>query len=110
MTHSCPLCHHPIQALEVSFDWDSGIIAAGQESVLLSHQEADVFKTLWDKRGIFIRHEAMASAIFGSVSATETQYDVIKVYICKIRKKIKLLPIQIETRNSVGYRVSLAKE
>ncbi len=110
MTHSCPLCHREITApVGVLFNWESGLLTSGQFSAKLTHQEADIFAVLWAKLGTFLRYDAIAIAVWGSFGEAEAEYSMMKVQVCRIRKKISKMPIRIETRNSVGYRLTSIK-
>lgn len=102
----CPCCQQPVAHQRFLFDADSGVITdAGGKRCALTGQETRVFRALYEAKGRSLTKEAILNAIYhGRIDTAEIK--IVDVFICKIRKKIKGMGIEIETCWGSGYRVA----
>lgn len=70
----------------------------------LSHSETRVFGVLM-KRGIATRDMIML-ALYGGRPDSDVGVDIIMVFICHIRAKVKRFGIEIDTVKRYGYRMT----
>lgn len=72
----------------------------------LTPQEAKMLSALYAAKGEARTHEALHIAVSGI--EVETDPKIVDVYICKLRGKLKVIGVEIETIWAQGYRLTRA--
>lgn len=78
--------------------------SGGGHFACLTKQEAAVFEQLRAARGAVLTKEHLLSNLY-LVEADEAEIKIIDVFVCKLRKKLKPLGVEIGTAWGRGYRL-----
>jgi DNA-binding response OmpR family regulator len=109
MPCACPTCGQTLPE-DGSLRVDPAGVDWGGRFACLTRQEAGVLEQLRDARGAIVSKESLLSNLY-VVEADEAEIKIIDVFICKLRKKLKPLGVEIGTVWGRGYRlVSRAEE
>lgn len=105
----CPCCGRPlVDDGTVRFDAEAGFLIAGGRYASLTGMETAVFEALWGGRPRVQSKEQLLAAITGLRSADEEpEIKIVGVAVCKVRKKLAGLPVEIQTCWGKGYRLTL---
>jgi DNA-binding response OmpR family regulator len=106
----CPLCGGELPADgRVMVNLDSNTLRVGEQMILLTAREAEVMTVLIDVMPGVASRQQLMDAVYGRLRSAG-DWNVIRVMIMRIRKKIKSLPLRIETVNRRGYRLVVGRE
>tara|TARA_R110002167_G_scaffold42512_9_gene129140 strand:+ start:3469 stop:3822 length:354 start_codon:yes stop_codon:yes gene_type:complete len=106
MKHQCPLCGTRDVELPLTLLEDRGMVAVDGRFVLLTGKEMQLLMEIAGRFPGAISRERLLTRLY-SLQHTEAEIKIIDVYICKIRKKLKSLGINIETHWGQGYSLSV---
>lgn len=101
---ACPTCGQPLpddDALRVD---DAGIVVRGGHFACLTAQEAGVFDRLRMARGGVVSKTSLMAALY-PLEADEAEIKIIDVFVCKLRRKLAPLGVEIGTAWGRGYRL-----
>lgn len=101
----CPCCG---QSLPVSRDLiidPAGFVVRWGQVVALTGLEAALFDLLHDAKGRVISKEALMAGLYWS-SDRDPDIKILDVMVCKLRRKLKPLGVEIQTVHSRGYRMT----
>jgi DNA-binding response OmpR family regulator len=104
MTMACPCCGRPLpDSDEVTLD-PSGIVVRWGRFAALTVHEYEILQTLRQNAPRIMTKEALLSAVY-QLRQEEPELKIIDVWVCKLRKKLKPLGINIDTVWGRGYRM-----
>ncbi|WP_395175793.1 winged helix-turn-helix domain-containing protein [Roseibium alexandrii] len=102
----CPTCGATLPKDGVLLDRESGIVIANGRFAQLPKNEFALFAALWDAGGRVLTKEALMDQLYDLFAEGEEPHiKIIDVYVCKLRKKVKNLPVSVETVWGRGYRI-----
>jgi DNA-binding response OmpR family regulator len=102
----CPTCGATLPKDGVVLDRESQIIIADGKFAQLPKAEFDLFSVLWDAGGRLVTKEALMDHLYDLFAEGEEPHiKIIDVFVCKLRKRVKDLPINVETVWGRGYRI-----
>lgn len=104
MTCCCPTCG---QALPENGDLhvdEAGIVVRAGRYACLTVQEFGVFEQLLRAKGAVLTKERLLANLYVH-EADEAEIKIIDVFICKLRKKLSPLGVEIATVWGRGYRL-----
>lgn len=80
--------------------------SGGGHVASLTSQEFALFEALWSARPRTMSKEQLLAALYGlRPESEEAEIKIIDVFVCKARKKLVPLGVNIETAWGVGYRI-----
>lgn len=101
----CPCCGAPIvDDGRVRVDVEGGLIVAGGQVATLTKQEFDLFLALWQGAPRTFSKQQLMRATSGH-GFDDREEKIVDVFVCKARKKLKPLGLNIETAWGRGYRI-----
>jgi DNA-binding response OmpR family regulator len=87
-------------------DQDTGIVIRNGHFAQLTPSEFELFHLLWEKIGRVKTKQSIMDAIYWRLADDEEPgAKIVDVWICKIRKKLKPLGIEIQTAWGRGFRI-----
>lgn len=103
----CPTCR---QALRVSrdlrIDVEAGILIRNGRFTMLEPRELELFEALWSSIGkLRTKEQLMTDLYWLRTDNDEPDAKIVDVLICKIRRKLKLIGVEIQTIRGKGYRL-----
>ena len=106
MSQCCPACGSAlVDDGTVRFDAEAGIVVAGGHAAVLTVAEAALFQALWRARPRVLSKEQLLSATAGLIGEDDRELKIVDVFVCKARKKLKPLGVEISTAWGKGYRI-----
>lgn len=100
----CPTCGQNLPVQTYTVDWDAGIIVANGRFVSLTRQEFAIFTALFNANSALRTKEQLLKAVTSFVDDAP-EIKIVDVFICKIRKKLADLNLNIQTVWGEGYRL-----
>ena len=111
MSVSCPTCGQSIADIEgLHFDPDANVIVGNGQVAILTSKEMELVLVLKDRFPRLVTKEALMEAIYLHESDTPETMQIIDVFVCKIRDKIKGTGFDIGTVWGKGYRMMPLEE
>ncbi len=110
MSCNCPTCGQPLPETGIFFDDEAGILVVGGQFVFFTKAEYALFSALWNAPGRTRTKPQLMDGIYGLLVDEEPQQKIVDVYVCKIRRKLGDLPLNIETLWGNGYRIVVKTE
>ncbi|WP_206075921.1 winged helix-turn-helix domain-containing protein [Mesorhizobium sp. Z1-4] len=104
MSCSCPTCGQALPFYDELQVDPAGIVVRRGRFARLSGHEFTIFETLRAAAGRLVTREALMAVIY-PLEQDEAQIRIIDVWICKLRKKVKPLGVEIGTAWGRGYRL-----
>lgn len=101
---SCPTCGQSLPADLLVIDREAGIIVADGRFAHLTSQEFSVFISLYDAKGRVLSKEQLLRVVTAHWGE-EPEIKIVDVFVCKVRAKMKGMPLGIETVWGRGYRL-----
>lgn len=99
----CPCCgQHLPETGDLRID-DSGIVVFRGRFATLTRQEAEILGQLHAARGAVVSRQSLLAGLY-PIEADEAEIKIVDVFVCKIRKKLKPLGLDIGTAWGGGYR------
>lgn len=99
----CPCCGQDLpETGELRVD-DAGIVVFGGRFVILTRQEAEIFGRLRAAGGAMVGRESLHAGLY-PIEADEAEIKIVDVFVCKLRRKLKPLGLEIGTARGLGYR------
>lgn len=106
----CPTCGQQLPADRgFIFDEEAGIVVGRGRVASLTRQEATVFAQLYAAMPRVCTKEQLLSNLYLH-EQDEAEIKIVDVFICKIRKKLAPLGVEIATIWARGYRLVRAAE
>ncbi len=101
----CPCCGAPlVDDGTVRVDEDGGLVTGKGQVANLTKQEFALFLTMWSGAPRTFSKEQLLNAT-ADYGFDEREIKIVDVFVCKARKKLKPLGIEIETVWGRGYRI-----
>lgn len=100
----CPTCGQSLPSDLLVIDRDAGIVVGNGRFAHLTGQEFSIFITLYDAKGRVLSKEQLLRTVT-KLWGEEPEIKIIDVFVCKVRAKIKGMPIGIDTVWGRGYRL-----
>ena len=95
--NKCPCCGSDVsEADKPILSLDTNKLIASGGVIRLTAREAELMSVLTDAMPLVIDNERMIARIWGA-TPTDDAYDTLKVYVCKLRKKLKATNLEIKT-------------
>lgn len=107
MGEPCPCCGRALPVDEQLRVDPAGIVVRRGRYATLTKQEQSLFLSLHGAAGRLRTREQLLSDLYWQ-EADEPEIKIIDVFVCKLRKKLKPLGVDIVTAWGRGYRLSLA--
>lgn len=104
MSCACPTCGQGLPDDDMLRVDDAGIVVRGGRFARLTKQEAGVFEQLRAASGKVLSKEALLANLYVH-EADEAEIKIIDVFVCKLRKKLQPLGVEIGTAWGRGYRL-----
>lgn len=104
MSCSCPTCGASLPSDLLAIDRDAGIVVGAGRFTHLTAQEFAIFIMLYDGKGRVFSKESLHRAVT-KLWGEESELKIVDVFVCKLRAKLKGMPIAIETAWGRGYRL-----
>lgn len=105
MTDPCPLCGGELPADgRVVVNLDSNTLRIGEQLLALTAREAEIMTVLIEAMPGTPAREQMMSRVYGP-GGRFTDWNIIRVLVMRLRKKLKPLPLRIEMVPRRGYRL-----
>lgn len=99
----CPCCGQDLpEAGDLRID-DAGIVVFGGRFATLTQAEAEILGQLRAARGNAVSRQSLLAALY-PIEADEADIKIIDVFVCKLRRKLKPLGLEIGTAWGRGYR------
>jgi DNA-binding response OmpR family regulator len=103
MSQTCPCCRQPLPPISDLTVDQAGILVRNGRFASLTRQEFSVFEDLRSSFPRLRSQEQLLTSLYWD-RPEEPEVKIIDVFICKIRKKIDPLGLQIQTIWGRGYR------
>lgn len=101
----CPCCGAPLIADgNVRVDEDAGLVVGQGRVASLARAEFDLFLALWSARPRMLTKEQLLKATSG-LGYDDREIKIVDVFVCKARKKLAAVGVEIETVWGQGYRI-----
>lgn len=105
MTCNCPTCGGVLVDDDtVRVDSETGIVVARGHAAMLTNQEGAIFAALWSAKPRTLTKEQLLAAT-ADHAFDDRELKIVDVFICKARKKLQPLGIEIGTVWGKGYRI-----
>ena len=105
VSEGCPTCGRKLpESLSLRVDLEVGVAVANGKAVMLTPTEAELL-TLIASTGTRVASTEFLMA--GLYNLDEPDENIIKVWICHLRKKLSKIGVTIETVWGKGVRISL---
>lgn len=111
---SCPTCRRPYARSSdpldgFNVDRDRGEVTFGSSRIHLEPQEAQLLFLLRRRKGAVVRHEALLM-VLDPMGDLDERSEVAKVYVCRLRKKLRDMkwPFTIRNYHGIGYSLERA--
>lgn len=105
MAELCPTCRQQLpQSAGVVIDAAAGLVVAGGRLAVLAPGEAAILLCLQQKAPRLVTKQALLDELCLH-EVDQPEIKIVDVYVCKIRKKLKPLGIDIQTIWGRGYRM-----
>lgn len=106
---TCPCCGQPMPLstdLVVNLDYNTA--SRNGLMVGMEPQMAILLHELWRKWPTFVSHERIEKALYGWTQPEAADVKlVVRVQVCKLRKKMERLGVRVEPVYGHGYRLVL---
>lgn len=103
MSHRCPICGQDAPPAPLTIYRERGMVVCGGEFAILTATECDLLVKMAQVFPRVMTTEAAMSALYGHRPDDEPDPKIIDVFICKLRKKIAPIGIEIDTSWGRGY-------
>lgn len=103
----CPCCRQALPATDdLLVDEIAGIVARGGRFATLTQREMSIFLMLRQRAGaVKSREDIFAGLYWLRAEGEEPTLKIIDVLICKMRKKLNPIGVQIDNIWGAGYRI-----
>jgi DNA-binding response OmpR family regulator len=106
----CPCCRQPLpESSDLLVDEEAGILIRGGRIAALTPQEASLFLSLRQVMPRIRTKEQLLSDLY-RIGDEEPLIKIIDVFVCKLRRKLQPLGVEIETAWGRGYRLVPTKD
>ena len=105
MNDDCPTCGQRLPRVTVRIDAGAQIVVASGRYTILTETEFLIFEALYTAPGKTATREMLANGIYSLRPNDEPDLKILDVYICKIRRKIEGMGIEIRTVWGQGWRM-----
>lgn len=111
MSHECvcPVCGGGLPAMPLTILPERGMVVANGAFVSMPPSEMTVLEALVERWPNVVTKEAIMECLY-LLEQDEAFIKIIDVYVCKIRKKIKPLGIEIQTHWGRGYSLGMCAQ
>ncbi len=104
MTDLCPCCRRPLPETS-DLIIDAGIVVCNGHVASLTMQEHALLEILAAAKGNVRSKERLLASIYALQPDEPPELKIIDVFVCKLRKKLKPLGVEILTVWGQGYRL-----
>lgn len=104
---ACPLCGQEVESLPISILPERGIVVSGGRFATLTGTESRILAVLAERAPILSSKTYLMDQLYALNNGDEPFEKILDVYICKIRRKIKPLGIEIVTHWGKGYSLTI---
>ena len=110
MSDLCPCCRQPLPVNDALILDESGTDVCNGRVAALTHQEHALLEILVAAKHQVRSREQLLDRIYSLKPNDPPEIKIIDVLICRIRKKLKPLGVQIQSAWGRGYRLLPAEE
>lgn len=104
MNCACPTCGQTLPGDDTLRIDPAGIVVRGGRFATLTRQEAALFEQLVAAGGAVLSKDRLLSGLY-LVEADEPDIKIIDVFVCRLRRKLRPLGVEIGTVWGRGYRL-----
>jgi two-component system OmpR family response regulator len=109
VTANCPTCGHPVYPPDIYVDVGRAVIARNEVVAALTRRQFEVFDLLLQRYPRVVTNDDIFGLLYDHRDDLELpQPSIIKVLVCKIRKKIAPLGLNIKLLWGTGYALEKA--
>jgi hypothetical protein len=105
----CPTCGNPNLPIELKVDLNENVVVHKGRAAKLSPREAEILFVLAERVGQTVRHEYLRSRVYGVATSDTLETRTIHVQVCRIRRKVAPLSLEIERNHGVGYSLKVVE-
>lgn len=105
MSEPCPCCGRLLPDMDDVIIDPSGIVVSRGRYVRLTANEFGVLQLLHQRMPRVLTKQALLSSLYQLRPDDPPEIKIVDVWICKLRKKLKPLGINIDTVWGQGYRM-----
>lgn len=111
MSATCPCCGQPIHESAKGDLTVGGVahVSRGGHVVNLTVAQMKILRLLWRRYPGIATRENIMDALYGDEPGPEGQYATMKVQISKLRTRLRLLGVGIESVRDQGYQLTLTE-
>lgn len=106
-SQACPVCGSSLTGIALSWNAERGVVVGEGRFAVLPDSEGKILQLLIDRWPNVASKESLHHAIYGLDPDGGAEIRIIDVFICRLRKKIKPLGVDIETSWGSGYSLSV---
>jgi DNA-binding winged helix-turn-helix (wHTH) protein len=100
----CPCCGQSVDTSDIMLSLESNVIARGSRLLRLSPMEAEMMALLLQRHPNRVTIDHFWRAIYGRTEGPDSDMS-LRTSICKLRKQIRPLGIEVESYYSRGVRL-----
>lgn len=102
----CPCCNQPTPTKGVMLS--GGTVTRAGQSVKLTPHEAAIFGAVLKRAPEYVSTDRIISQMYGAHDGPENENNVLAVLVSRMRHKISVLGLTIQSRYGRGYRLEVA--
>jgi len=99
----CPICGQDLPKNLVSFDLGAGVIISKGKTIALTPKEAELFEILWRGKPRTVSKALIHENLY--LMERDAKENIIDVFVCKLRKKLKGTGIRLLTDWGRGFHI-----
>ena len=103
----CNCCGGEINTDGIKWSYEFNQLIVDGVVVKFTPSEADLFEVLYSRFGKVVELGKLYAKLFGSYGDDVDESKHVMVYICHIRKKLKVTRFSITNVNGIGYYLAL---
>lgn len=107
MTQTCPTCGGPVPPTRTSVCLETNTLLHRSELFKLRPQQAEALHILLAARPKAARHDQLIANLWGIDNRDRDELAHVRVLICRLRRLLRPLGIEIIRHSGVGYSVRL---
>lgn len=110
MPHNCPLCGNDLPDMPVAILPDRGMVVKDGKFCLLTGYEVLLLQRLAEMFPRVVTRQALLEWMYQISPDAEPEIKIIDVYVCKARKKLASIGLQIDTVWGTGYALRVERK
>lgn len=104
---ACPLCGQQVQDLPVSILPERGMVVANGRFATLTGSEMQVLEAIVRRAPAIATRAHLMDDLYALRAGDEPLEKIIDVFVCKVRKKLSAVGVEIVTHRGKGYSLAI---